>query len=110
MTRPIIVLIAVSLTLALPAVASAAPVDAAAAQERYYSSYGTAADADAAAAQERYYSSYGEPASAPAAPPSTAAADSNVWKPLAITGGALVLLLGAAELVTLARLRRVTAT
>jgi hypothetical protein len=91
MTRRITLLIALALTLAVPAAASAQSGDS------------------AALAQERYYSSYGEPASTPAAP-SAASPDADIWKALAIAGGALVFVLGAAELVTLARLRRATAT
>ena len=76
-----------------------------------------AATDDPALAQERYYSSYGgsgpiepfEPA--PAQPRAVAAesGDSGGWKLVAIGAGALVLVLGAAELVTLGRLRAVRA-
>jgi hypothetical protein len=92
MTRRITLLIALALALAVPAAASAQSSDS------------------AARAQERYYSSYGEPASTPADAQSAATPDAGSWKALAIGGGALVLVLGAAELVTLGRLRRATAT
>ena len=77
-------LILVVAALMLPAAASASP------------------SASALRAQERYYSSYDTPA-APAA-----VEDDGPWRTLAIGAGALVLLLGAAEAVTLARLRRTT--
>ena len=67
---------------------------------------------DRALAQESYYSSYGKPASlpapAPARAPAVASGDSGTWKVVALGAGALVLVLGAAELVTLGRLRRTT--
>ena len=73
-------------------------------------SQAVAGSRSAALAQERYYSSYGSPAaSASAAPAPDADDDAGTWKALAIGGGALVLLLGTAELVTLSRLRRLTA-
>ena len=72
-------------------------------------SIAAAAADDAALAQESYYSSYGEPAPSQ---PRAVAAESGVsgdWKLLAIGAGALVLVLGAAELVTLGRLRAIRA-
>ena len=92
MTRRIILLIALALALSMPAGASAQ------------------SDVSPALAQERYYSSYGEPPSTPAEARSAATPDAGSWRALAIGGGALVLLLGAAELVTLGRLRRASAT
>ena len=58
-----------------------------------------------------YYSSYGHPTPlpAPTTPPAAATGDSDGWKIAAIGAGAFVLALGAAELVTLGRLRRATA-
>jgi hypothetical protein len=91
MIRAITVLIAV-LALAVPVAASAQ------------------SDVSSALSQERYYSSYGEPESTPAAAPAADSPDTSVWKAFAIGAGGLVVLLGAAELVTLARLRRATAT
>ena len=79
-----LILIALALALALPAAASASP------------------SGPALRAQERYYSSYDAPAPLPAAEPD------GPWRTIAAGAGALVLLLGAAEAVTLARLRRAT--
>jgi hypothetical protein len=62
-----------------------------------------------ARAQERQYMSYGTP---PALEPRTVAAEQDgpgAWRLIAIGAGALVLVLGAAELVTLGRLRAVRA-
>jgi hypothetical protein len=64
---------------------------------------------DRALAQERYYSSYGEPA-ATQTRTVTVEKDNSAWKALAIGAGALVLVLGAAEIVTLGRLRGQRAT
>jgi hypothetical protein len=65
---------------------------------------------DRALAQERYYSSYHASA---AAQPRAVAGESDgagAWKAVAIGAGALVLVLGTAELVTLMRLRALRAT
>ena len=61
----------------------------------------------AALAQEHYYSSYGTPEATPAAPRVTTVTveQAGAWKPIAIVAGALVLVLGAAELITLGRMR-----
>ena len=72
-----------------------------------------AASADkvgAALAQERYYGSYDAPA---AAQPRTVTVEKSggaAWKVLAVGAGALALGIGAAELVTLGRLRALRAT
>jgi hypothetical protein len=70
-----------------------------------------ASKVDSALAQETYYSSYGEPTTAaqPRAVP-VAKDDPGAWKVAAVGAGALVLVLGAAELVTLSRLRRLRTT
>jgi hypothetical protein len=61
---------------------------------------------DRALDQERYYSSYGEPAAVqPARTVTVENNDPGAWKLVAIGSGALVLMLGAIELATLARLR-----
>jgi hypothetical protein len=82
MTRMIAVLVAV-LALALPAAALAQT--------------------------EAYYSSYGEPEALTASAPEASADDAGPWRTLAIAAGGLVLVLGAAELITLGRLHRATA-
>ena len=66
--------------------------------------------AGAALSQERYYSSYGEPAASQPRVVTVEKNDAGAWKALAVGAGALVLVLCAAELVTLGRLRSVRAT
>ena len=85
-----IAVLAAALALVVPAAASATP------------------DVSSSLAQERYYSSYGEPEPAATPAPAVPADDDAPWKVLAIVSGALVLALLAAEVATLARLRRAT--
>ena len=66
-------------------------------------------DAAQTQAEEAYYSSYGEPDPLPAAAPAPAGDHAGTWRLVALGAGGLVLVLGAAELVTLGRLRRASA-
>jgi hypothetical protein len=84
----LIALVALACTLAVPAIAPAAR-----------------SDRDRALAQERHYASYGEPPGAARRATTVTIEDAGAWRPAAIVAGALVLVLGAAELVTLGRLR-----
>jgi hypothetical protein len=72
-----------------------------------------AASADAvsgALAQERYYSSYGEAAAVQPRTVTVEKAGGGAWKGVAVGAGALVLVLSAAQFVTLGRLRALRAT
>ena len=92
-----ILALALVAAIAAPSVAAAATDDPALAQERYYSSYGKSGPIESL-----------QPA--PAEPiVVTESGDPGPWKLVAIGAGALVLVLGAAELVTLGRLRAVRA-
>ena len=91
-----ILALALVAAIAVPSVAAAAADDPALAQERYYSSYGKSGPIESL-----------QPAPAEPIVVTTESGDSGTWKLLAIGAGALVLVLGAAELVTLGRLRAV---